>query len=131
MAQELWIFLLLRVHCSSLGEDYARFGYDGPFLLGDAVLVHVDVIAVGIEAAVEDERRVHEAARINQTASLTNLHLLHIEDEAAIEDVESKCTFPSEEQDLVVGDLVGQAHVAGHPVRLVDLGSGNFLPNVA
>ena len=119
------------MHYSSLGKDYARFGYDGPFLLGDAVLVYVDVIAVGIEAAIEDERRVHEAAGINQAASLTNLHFLHIEDETAIEDVESKCAFPSEEQDLVVGDLMGQAHVAGHPVRLVDLGSSNFLPNVA
>ena len=73
--------------------------------------MHVDVIAVGIEAAIEDEGCVHEAARIHQTASLTNLHFLHIEDEAAIEDVESQSTLSTEEQNLVVSDLMGKAHV--------------------
>ena len=93
--------------------------------------MNVDVIAISIKTAIEDQRRVHEAARINQATSLTNLHFFHIEDKAAIEDVESECTFASEEQDLVVRDLMSKAHVARHPVGLVDLWGSNFLPDIA
>ena len=45
--------------------------------------------------------------------------------------MESECTFASEEQDLVVSDLMGKAHVAWHPVGLVDLWCSNFLPDIA
>ena len=91
----------------------------------------VDIVAICVEGRVKDKRRIHEGTRINQAASLTNLHFLHIEDKAAIEDVESECTFASEEQDLVVSDLMGKAHVAWHPVGLVNLWCSNFLPDIA
>ena len=45
--------------------------------------------------------------------------------------MESECTFASEEQDLVVSDLMSKAHVAWHPVGLVDLRGGDFLPDIA
>ena len=93
--------------------------------------MNINVIAISVEAAIEHKWCVHEAARINQTTSLTNLHFLHIEDKAAIEDMEGECTFTSEEQDLVVSDLMGKAHVARHPVGLVDLRGCDFLPDIA
>ena len=77
------------MHYSSLGENYAGFRYDGPLLLGNTVLMNVNVIAVSIKTAIKHKRCVHEAARINQASSLTNLHFFNIEDKAAIEDVES------------------------------------------
>ena len=49
----------------------------------------VDVIAIGVEGVVEDEGRVHEAARVDQAAPLTNLHLLNVKYEAAVENMES------------------------------------------
>ena len=91
----------------------------------------VDVISVGVEGVVEHEGCVHEATRIYKTSPLTNLHFLDIEDKTAVENVESEGALASKEQDLVVGDLVGQAHVGGHPARLVNLGCADLLPHVA
>ena len=85
-------------------------------MLGDIVLVDVDIVAVCVEGRVEDERSIHERTRINQAASLTNLHFLDIKDEASIEDVESHCTLTTKEKDLIVRDLVSKAHVRGNPV---------------
>lgn len=93
--------------------------------------MHVNIIAVGIEIGVENKRRIHKRTRVDQAASLTNLHFFDIEDKAPIEDVESDGTLATEQQDLVVCDLVSQAHVGGHPVRLVDLRSTDLLPNVS
>lgn len=92
--------------------------------------MNVNVIAIGIETVIEDQWRVHKRTRIHQAASLTNLHLLNIEYEAAVENVESHSTFPTEEQNLVIGDLMGQAHIGGHPLRFVDFWRCNFLPYV-
>ena len=39
---------------SSLGENHAGFRYDRPLLLGNTVLMNVDVIAVSIKTAIED-----------------------------------------------------------------------------
>ena len=96
---------------SLLGQDDAGLGNDGPLLLRDVVLMHIDVIAIGVEARVEHQRCVHERTRIHKAASLTNLHLFNIENEASIEDVESRCTFTTEQKDLVISDLVSQTHV--------------------
>ena len=85
-------------------------------MLGDIVLVDVDIVAVCVEGRVEDERRIHEGTRIHQAASLTNLHLLDIKDKASIEDVEGHCTLTTEEKDLIVRNLVSKAHVRGNPV---------------
>ena len=93
--------------------------------------MHVDVVSVGVEVRVEDEGRVHERAGVHQTAPLTNLHFLNIEDEAPVEDVESRRAFATKEDDLVVGDLMSKAHVGGHPVRLVDFSATNFLPHIS
>lgn len=91
----------------------------------------VDVVSVCVEGVVEDERGVHEATRIYETTPLTNLHFLNIEDEAAIENVESESAFATKKNDFIVSDLVGQAHVGGHPARLVNLGCADLLPHVA
>ena len=47
----------------------------------------IDVIAISIDAAVEDERRVHEAAWVNQLALFSDLHFLDVEYEASVEDL--------------------------------------------
>jgi len=91
----------------------------------------VDIITVGIEIRVENERCIHKRTRVDQATSLTNLHFLYIKDEASVEDVESDGTLTTEQQDLVIGDLMSQTHVRGHPVRFVDLRSTDLLPNVS
>ena len=93
--------------------------------------MHVDVVSIGVKVGVEDQGRVHERTGVDQAAPLTNLHLLHIEDEAPVEDVEGRRALATEEDDLVVSDLVRKAHVRGHPVGLVAFGSANFLPHIS
>ena len=80
-------------------------------MLRYVVLVHINVIAVGLHVAVEDKRRVHKGARVNKTSSLLDLHLLDIEYEAAVEDMESNSALPTKKNNLVVSDLVCQSHV--------------------
>lgn len=116
---------------SRFRQNDAGLGDDGPFLLWDVVLVDVNVVAIGVEAVVEDQRSVHEAAGVDKATTLAKLHFLNVEHEAAVEDVEGSCALSTEQQNLVIGDLVGEAHVAGHPARLVDLGRSYFLPDVA
>ena len=65
---------------------------------------------------VENQRCVHETAWIYETSSLTNLHLFHIEHKAAVKDMESGGALPTKQKDLIVSDLVSQAHVGGHPL---------------
>ena len=100
-------------------------------MLRDVVLVHVDVISVGIEVVVEHERGVHETARVHKASPFAKFHLLDIEDKASVENVERCGALASEKKNLVVGDLMGEAHVRWNPTRLVDLGSANLLPDVA
>ena len=38
---------------SRLGKDDTRLGNDWPFLLWDVVLMHVDIISIGIQIVVE------------------------------------------------------------------------------
>ena len=80
---------------------------------------------------VEHQRRVHEAARINQAASLTNLHFFYIEYEATVENMESRSTLATEQKNFVVSDLMGQSHIRGNPLGLVDFGSRDLLPNIS
>ena len=93
--------------------------------------MHVDVIAVGVKARVEYQWCVHERTRIHEAASLTNLHLFHIEDETSIEDVESCGALATEQKNLVVSDLVRQSHVRRHPVGLGNLGPADLLPDIS
>ena len=90
-----------------------------PFLLSDVVLVDVYVIAKSVKVASEDQRSVHKRAGINQFALLTNFHLFDVEYETAVKDLESVSTLASENEDLVVSDLVGETHVPRDPLGLV------------
>jgi len=91
----------------------------------------VNIITEGIERATEDEGRVHKAAGVNQLSAFLDLHLLDVHDEATVEDLLSQSTLTSKDDDLVVRDLVGQTHVAGDPLALVEAGSAlNLLPDV-
>ncbi len=66
----------------------------------------VNVISIGIQTVVEYQWRIHEAAWVYKTSPFTNLHLFHIEHEAAVEDMESGGALSTEEKDLIVSDLV-------------------------
>ena len=68
--------------------------------------MHGDVIAIGVETVAEDERRVHERAGVNQTASLVDLHALHVEDEHSVEDLEGQSALASKDHDFLLSDLV-------------------------
>lgn len=93
--------------------------------------MYIYVISVCIETLIEHKRRVHERTRIHEAAPLTNLHFLDIKDIAPVENVEGGRTLSTEEKDLVVSDLVSQAHIGRHPIRLVNLWRRNFLPDIA
>lgn len=101
-----------------------------PFLLSDVILVNVDVIAKRVQVAAEDKRRVHEAARVHEFAFLADLHLLDVQHEHAAEDLESDGALATKDQDLVVSDLVCEAHVARDPLGLVAIGLSDLLPDV-
>lgn len=61
----------------------------------------------------------------------THAHLLDVEHITSVEDLEEDGRFSTEDHDLLVGDLVGQAHVGGNPGGLVDAWvAGNLLPNI-
>ena len=92
--------------------------------------MHVDVIAVSVQVVVEHEWRVHERAGVNKTSPLLDFHLLDVEYEAAVEDMESHCALPTKKNDLIVSDLVRKPHVRRHPVGLVHLWAGDLLPQV-
>ena len=102
--------------CSVFGQNDAGLGNDRPFLLWNVVLVDVNVVTVSVQVGVEHKWSVHEGAWIDETASLTNLHLFDIEDEASVENVECCCGLSTEKQDLVVSDLMSQSHISRHPV---------------
>ena len=68
--------------------------------------MHVDVVTVGVETVSEDERRVHERAGVYQTASLVDLHALHVEDEYSVEDLEGQGALASKDHDFLLSDLI-------------------------
>ena len=68
--------------------------------------MHVDVVTIGVETVVEDKWRVHERTRIHETASLVDLHALHVKDEDSVEDLEGQSTLASEDHDFFLSDLV-------------------------
>lgn len=121
----------LRARVSGLWEHDVGLGDHRPLLLGDVVLMDVDVVAVGVEALVENKRRVHKRTWINKASTFANFHFLNIEDETTVEDMEGCSAFATEQNDFVVSNLVRQAHVGGHPLRLVHLGCADLLPHVA
>ncbi len=90
----------------------------------------VNIISIGVQTVVKYQWGIHEAAWVYKTSPFTNLHLLHIEHEAAVEDMESGRALATEEKDLIVSDLVSETHVGGHPLRFVDLWCINLLPDI-
>jgi len=73
------------------------FGDANPLLFGDLVLVDVNIVSKSIEISAKHERRVHERTWINELAFLLDLHLLDVQDEAAVEDKERQCALTSED----------------------------------
>lgn len=55
--------------------------------------MNVGVVSIGVETSIEDERRVHKRAGVDKTTSLTDLHLLNIENETAVKDLKSHRTL--------------------------------------
>ena len=76
-------------------------------MLSDIVLVNVHVVAERVESASKDKRRVHETAGVHQLASLLNLKLLHVKHEDSVEHLLRESALASENDDLVLSDLVG------------------------
>lgn len=104
---------------------------NSPLSLLDRVAMHIHVVSVRVQVAVEHERSVHERAWVNKTAMLTNAHLLNVEYIATVEDLEQYRRLSSKDHDFLVRDLVGQSHVRGHPTSLVDARAPAYLlPNV-
>ena len=115
---------------SRFGENDTCLGDDGPLLLWNVVLVDINVVSIGIQVVIEYQWSVHEGTRIDKTTSFLDLHLLHIEHKTPIEDMESHCTLATEQYDLIVSDLMSQAHVGRNPLRLVNFWSSNFFPGI-
>lgn len=86
----------------------------------NVVLVHIDVITVGIQTPVEYEWRVHERAGVDKGTTLFDLHTLYVEYEAAVEDLEGQSRLSTENQNFVLSDLVSEAHVSRHPTCLIN-----------
>ena len=93
--------------------------------------MHIDVVAISVEALIEHQRSIHERAWIHEATSLTNLHLLNVKYEASIENVESHCALASKKKYLVVSDLMRQTHIRWYPFGLVHLWSCYLLPDIA
>lgn len=91
----------------------------GPLLLGDGVLVDVNVVPVSVKGVVKHERGVHEGTRVHQGTPLKHFHLFYVENKHAIEDLESQSAFASEYHNLLVRYLVSQTHVPRDPFGLV------------
>jgi hypothetical protein len=68
--------------------------------------VDIDVVSKSVKRMVEHKRCVHKAAGVNESALLNDGHLLNVKQEASIEDLEGQSRFASEDQDLLIRDLV-------------------------
>lgn len=69
--------------------------------------MNVDVITKCVHVATKDKRGVHEAARIDEFAFLSDLHLLHVKHEDTAEDLECDGTLSTKDQDFIVSHLIG------------------------
>lgn len=115
------------VTCRCSGECF----WDAcPFLVRDIVLMNVDIISKSVKMTTKDERSIHEWTRINKFTLLFDFHALDVEYEASIENLLSKGTFTSEDDYLIISDLIRQTHVSRNPSCLINGWSSNFLPNV-
>jgi len=92
--------------------------------------VHENIVSVGVKTFVEHEGCVHEWAWVNKTSPLFDYHLLYIENETTIKNLESLSAFSSKDQNFIVSDLVRQSHVGRNPLGLVNHTGRNFLPDI-
>lgn len=93
--------------------------------------MNVDIVAISIQASVKYQRSIHEWAGVDKTTSLTNLHFFNIKHKASIKDLECQCWFTSEDQNLVISNLVSKAHIGRHPFSFINKWCWNFLPNIS
>ena len=101
-----------------------------PLLLSNLVLVNVNVITKSIEVTSKHQGCIHKRAWIDKLTFLFDFHLLEIEYETSIEDLESQSALATEDKNFIVGDLIRQAHVSWNPLRLINLRSLDLLPNI-
>ena len=66
----------------------------------------VDIISKSVKVSTEHQWGVHERAGVDKLAFLSDRHFLDVEYEASIEDLLSKGTLSSENDDFVISDLV-------------------------
>ena len=99
-------------------------------MLGNVIVVNVDVIAERVQVTAKNKRRVHETARVHKLAFFADLHLLHVEHEATVENLERDRTLTAEDEYLIISNLIGKTHVAGDPLGLVTEWLRNLLPYV-
>jgi len=99
-------------------------------LLSDVIFVDVDVISKSIKVSAEHQWGVHERARVNKLSFLSDRHFLDVEYEASIEDLLSKGTLSSEDDDFIISDLIRKTHVSRDPSSLVQGWTLNFLPHI-
>lgn len=78
----------------------------GPLLFSNFVLVNVNVVSKSIEVSSKHQGRIHERAWIYKLTFFFNFHLLEIEYETSIKDLESQSALATENKNLIVGDLV-------------------------
>lgn len=91
----------------------------------------IRIVSISVQTSVENQGSVHERARVDKTATLTDLHFFNIEDEATIENLESHCTFASKYHNFVISDLICKAHVCRNPFWFIHDWGWNLLPNIS
>ena len=90
----------------------------------------IDVISKSIKVSTKHQWGVHERARVDKLSFLSDRHFLDVEYEASIEDLLSKSTLSSEDDDFVISDLIRKTHVSRDPSSLVQGWTLNFLPHI-
>lgn len=93
--------------------------------------MYVRIVSICVETSVENQRSVHERARVDKTATLTNLHFFNIKNEATIENLESHRAFASKYHNFIVSNLICKTHVRWNPLRFIYNWSWNLLPYIS
>ena len=97
----------------------------------------VNIVSICVHVSAEYQWSIHERARIDKFAFLSNLHFLHIKNEASVEDLLSQSTLTAKNDDFIFSNLISQTHVTWNPCRFVTqwpgglrTDSSNFLPDI-
>ncbi len=62
--------------------------------------MHINVVAIGVEAVIEDERSAHERTGVYERSTLSDHHLLQVQDEHSVEDLSGDAVLASENDDF-------------------------------